>query len=54
MEDNVRYNTRGRRIVTKPNSEKVFAKEWQRDILRKSFKENPYPDKQVWMNLSFF
>ena len=34
--------------------EKVFAKDWQKEILRKNFKENPYPDKQVWMNLSFF
>ena len=52
MEDTSRYNTRGRKIVTKPHSEKVFAKDWQKDILKKNFKENPYPDKKEMERIS--
>ena len=52
MDDNSRYNTRGRKIVTKPHSEKVFAKDWQKVILKKNFKENPYPDKKEMDRIS--
>ena len=52
MEDSLKYNTRGRKIVTKPHSEKVFAKEWQKEILKKNFKENRYPDKKDMDRLS--
>jgi len=41
-----RYNTRGRKIVVKPHDEKIFAKDWQKQILLKHFKQNPYPDKK--------
>ena len=46
VEDNVRYNTRGRKIVVRPHDEKVFAKDWQKEILKKHFELNPYPDRK--------
>ena len=46
VEDNVRYNTRGRKIVVRPHDEKVFAKKWQKDILKQHFDLNPYPDRK--------
>jgi len=46
VEDNVRYNTRGRKIVVRPHDEKVFAKNWQKDILKQHFDLNPYPDRK--------
>ena len=44
-----RYSTNGRLI--KPHEEKIFAKEWQREILLERFEVNPYPSREVCMEL---
>ena len=42
----MKYNTRGRKINSKPHDEKVFAKDWQRKILVQNFETDPYPDRK--------
>ena len=45
--DTGRYNTRGRSRGSKETARSwTFAQDWQRDILRRSFEENAYPDRK--------
>ena len=46
-------STRWKKILSHLDLGKVLAKEWQKDILRDNFKKNPYPDKQVGVNVLF-
>ena len=47
-------STRWKKILSHLDLGKVLAKEWQKDILRDNFKKNPYPDKQVGVNVFFY
>ena len=44
-----RYSSNGR--IIKPHDEKTFAKDWQKEILLEYFEQNPYPTKEVCLEL---
>ena len=46
-----RFDSRGRIIRSRPHEEKVFAKDWQKEILLEHFDKDPYPAREVLQEL---
>ena len=46
-----RFDSIGRIIRSRPYDEKVFAKEWQKEILLGYFEKDPYPPREVLQEL---
>lgn len=51
MKTEQRFDSIGRLIRPRPHDEKIFAKDWQREILLGYFDKNPYPTREVLQEL---
>ena len=51
MKTEQRFDSIGRLIRPRPHDEKVFAKDWQREILLGYFEKDPYPAREVLQEL---